>query len=401
MMQMLTNFLLPNTKCPSNDTDVSSFEDALQKNKALHNSFAQQSLESNPTAFKTITSIKNAFHTASWYIEHNPTNTSRVIQATTTAALFALAPFSALTNAITAVCGGALASSPLASFTTNFFTRTPTFTKDYTKVFNTLVNKTFEHLKATGFTSFPDECFDHVKDEVDRVFMDAVMKKIEAYIQSAPLPKTAIREIKKGNKQVGYLILTEHYPPKQIATSPLLKGIVQKCTKLWLEYNGPELISWALFGRLRLFNQCPFMDGELMLAATQRGIPTAALDSEEDRSRAIAALSGCIFKREIRHLTRGEGLKLALIPVAAQYLTGNFQPLIDDFKKMVPEDLHAPALYDRNRKWVEKITPDLEEANQTNTSICVAGGTAHFVGTNSVVELLQKRGYTIEESKIA
>lgn len=138
-----------------------------------------------------------------------------------------------------------------------------------------------------------------------------------------------------------------------------------------------------------------------MLAATQRGIPTAALDSEEDRSRAIAALSGCIFKREIRHLTRGEGLKLALIPVAAQYLTGNFQPLIDDFKKMVPEDLHAPALYDRNRKWVEKITPDLEEANQTNTSICVAGGTAHFVGTNSVVELLQKRGYTIEESKIA
>jgi uncharacterized protein YbaP (TraB family) len=56
-------------------------------------------------------------------------------------------------------------------------------------------------------------------------------------------------------------------------------------------------------------------------------------------------------------------------------------------------DLYARLLVDRNRNWVEPV-----EACIKQKSACfVVVGAAHLVGPDSLVALLQKRGYTVEQ----
>ena len=65
-----------------------------------------------------------------------------------------------------------------------------------------------------------------------------------------------------------------------------------------------------------------------------------------------------------------------------------------DFEKLmgpVSENLLEHLLYKRNRNWI----PVLEKLFQNGPAF-VAVGAAHLMGKNSVIELLQKRGYTIK-----
>jgi len=48
---------------------------------------------------------------------------------------------------------------------------------------------------------------------------------------------------------------------------------------------------------------------------------------------------------------------------------------------------------DRNRKWVERIEEELKSGKPT----AIVAGALHFSGPNSIVRLLEKRGYTIEQ----
>ena len=47
--------------------------------------------------------------------------------------------------------------------------------------------------------------------------------------------------------------------------------------------------------------------------------------------------------------------------------------------------------YDRNRKWMEKITMTLPVQR-----VLVAVGAAHLVGKDGLINLLRERGYTVE-----
>jgi uncharacterized protein YbaP (TraB family) len=62
------------------------------------------------------------------------------------------------------------------------------------------------------------------------------------------------------------------------------------------------------------------------------------------------------------------------------------------FRKEAPW-IAARFVVDRNRKWVERIEEELKSGKPT----AIVAGALHFSGPNSIVRLLEKRGYTIEQ----
>ncbi|HUF61763.1 MAG TPA: TraB/GumN family protein [Verrucomicrobiales bacterium] len=61
-------------------------------------------------------------------------------------------------------------------------------------------------------------------------------------------------------------------------------------------------------------------------------------------------------------------------------------------------ELAEVLLIDRNRSWIEKIEPMLSEEDK---DVMVVVGTGHLVGKDSVIELLEKKGYTVRQLRIA
>jgi uncharacterized protein len=62
------------------------------------------------------------------------------------------------------------------------------------------------------------------------------------------------------------------------------------------------------------------------------------------------------------------------------------------FRKEAPS-IAARFVDDRNRKWVPRIVAELETGKPT----AIVAGALHFAGPNSVIKLLEKRGYKIEQ----
>jgi hypothetical protein len=55
--------------------------------------------------------------------------------------------------------------------------------------------------------------------------------------------------------------------------------------------------------------------------------------------------------------------------------------------------LYRPLTEDRNRAWVDQLTPLLDDRDD----YLVVVGALHLVGRNSVVDLLRKRGYRVTQ----
>ena len=55
--------------------------------------------------------------------------------------------------------------------------------------------------------------------------------------------------------------------------------------------------------------------------------------------------------------------------------------------------IYKKFLTDRNERWVPKI----EEQLRSGKDVFVVVGAGHLVGTNGVVELLKKKGYTVPQ----
>ena len=53
----------------------------------------------------------------------------------------------------------------------------------------------------------------------------------------------------------------------------------------------------------------------------------------------------------------------------------------------------ARLVNDRNIRWIPRIEREIKTGKPT----AIVAGAAHFAGPNSVVTLLQRRGYTIEQ----
>ena len=79
----------------------------------------------------------------------------------------------------------------------------------------------------------------------------------------------------------------------------------------------------------------------------------------------------------------------------AGWKQGDIQPLAADIKRQRELNMGGELrLLDyRNLRWIPKI----EGAIKTGVPTSIVAGSAHFVGPNSVIDLLQKKGYKIEQ----
>jgi uncharacterized protein YbaP (TraB family) len=72
--------------------------------------------------------------------------------------------------------------------------------------------------------------------------------------------------------------------------------------------------------------------------------------------------------------------------------TGSLEKLLLTEMKTAP-DLYARLLVERNANWVEPV----ETCVKQKTSCFVVVGAAHLIGPDSLVAMLQKKGYTVEQ----
>jgi uncharacterized protein YbaP (TraB family) len=56
-------------------------------------------------------------------------------------------------------------------------------------------------------------------------------------------------------------------------------------------------------------------------------------------------------------------------------------------------DLYRPLTVERNRKWV----PQIEDLLDDKDDYLVVVGALHLVGTDSVIDLLERKGYQLEQ----
>jgi uncharacterized protein YbaP (TraB family) len=89
------------------------------------------------------------------------------------------------------------------------------------------------------------------------------------------------------------------------------------------------------------------------------------------------------------------GIEAGLEHLLAAWRTGDTAALADVLSEefdAFPE-LYRPLTEDRNRVWVGQLADLLDDRDD----YLVVVGALHLVGRNSVVEMLQKRGYTVTQ----
>lgn len=85
-----------------------------------------------------------------------------------------------------------------------------------------------------------------------------------------------------------------------------------------------------------------------------------------------------------------------LIEMAGYWKSGNLEAMRQLINAAEDPVSYARFFTDRNRGWVTQIEAFLE---QSETSLVIAG-VGHFAGSDSVIEMLQQRGYRIEQLPI-
>jgi uncharacterized protein len=56
-------------------------------------------------------------------------------------------------------------------------------------------------------------------------------------------------------------------------------------------------------------------------------------------------------------------------------------------------EIHRKVIDDRNRRWL----PEIEGLLAQGENALIVVGAAHLVGTNGVIQLLESRGYRVEQ----
>jgi uncharacterized protein YbaP (TraB family) len=87
--------------------------------------------------------------------------------------------------------------------------------------------------------------------------------------------------------------------------------------------------------------------------------------------------------------------KKSLSEIVTAWQTGDIRALNNLLLQAMRDypQIHKKLLIDRNKLWVEKI----DKLRGGGKNVFVVVGAAHLVGTNSVVDLLQKKGLRIQQ----
>lgn len=130
--------------------------------------------------------------------------------------------------------------------------------------------------------------------------------------------------------------------------------------------------------------------------AVADGKPITGLETPDEQFRAIGGLPLPQQKRMLlMTLEETEQLDTEIDTLLAAWRSGDVETLgktlsaeYDDF----PE-LYGPLTEDRNRAWVPQLVAMLDD----DDDYLVVVGALHLVGRNSVIDLLEQRGYEVEQ----
>jgi uncharacterized protein YbaP (TraB family) len=146
----------------------------------------------------------------------------------------------------------------------------------------------------------------------------------------------------------------------------------------------------------RGFDPAHGIEQQVTERAARDGKPIRGLETPADQFAVLAGLSLPEQKRFLlMTLEETELADARLEQLLTAWRTGDTATLagvlsaeFEDF----PE-LYRPLTEDRNRAWVDQLTPLLDDRDD----YLVVVGALHLVGRNSVVDLLRKRGYRVTQ----
>ena len=140
----------------------------------------------------------------------------------------------------------------------------------------------------------------------------------------------------------------------------------------------------------------PGLDDYFLVRAQRMGKEIRGLESVDEHVAVLGGLSdrdGEIILRDALTPQKNGGAQLSRMRKAwrkgdtASLWAGDAR-----FRKEAPW-IAARFVDERNRKWVSRIEAELESGRST----AIVAGALHFSGPNSIVRLLKKRGYKIEQ----
>jgi uncharacterized protein YbaP (TraB family) len=140
----------------------------------------------------------------------------------------------------------------------------------------------------------------------------------------------------------------------------------------------------------------PGLDDYFLSRAQRMGKEIGGLESVDEHVAVLGGLSdrdGEIILREALTPQKNEAAQLARMRKAwrkgdtAELWAGDAR-----FRRQAPW-IAARFVDERNRKWVPRIEAELKSGKPT----AIVAGALHFSGPNSVVRLLEKRGYKLEQ----
>lgn len=138
------------------------------------------------------------------------------------------------------------------------------------------------------------------------------------------------------------------------------------------------------------------VDGVLEVAARQGGVDVRYLETPEEQLGFFADVPERDYVAALETLPAMmeqslEGAEL-LVDHWRKGKTEQLSALIEESFSASPPSFRDYWLVQRNENWI----PVIEAALAEEQDVLVIGGAAHFVGVDSVIDLLQRRGYVVD-----
>ena len=134
----------------------------------------------------------------------------------------------------------------------------------------------------------------------------------------------------------------------------------------------------------------------LMRRAVTDGKPISGLETAEQQFGALAGLPLPQQKRMLlMTVEETEQLDAETEKLLTAWRNGDIEALDETLSAEYEEfpELYAPLAENRNRAWVPQLVDLLDDADD----YLVVVGALHLVGRNSVIDLLEQRGYAIKQ----
>jgi len=165
----------------------------------------------------------------------------------------------------------------------------------------------------------------------------------------------------------------------------------------WLEEHRPWAVAsiWGIHGFNDVFDQHG-VDNHLAYQAMRMGKQVGGLETGLEHIEVLRGMSDIDSELTLLDtMVRGDKRRDDYNALRAAWKHGDLGPILADEERSRKLNLGGELrLLDyRNLRWMKKIVGQIESGQPTS----IVAGVDHFVGPNSVVELLQKRGYTVEQ----